>query len=90
MPSLIVRNLDESIISALKQRAVEHQRSMEAEHRAILLEILLEPPRKTFAEALASIPAVGTDADFQRVDDDTSPEHVFNWHQCHQWEQKRR
>jgi len=29
MPSLVVRNLDESIINALKARAVEHQRSTE-------------------------------------------------------------
>jgi antitoxin FitA len=71
MPSLVVRNLDESIINALKQRAVGHQRSTEAEHRAILAEILLKPQRKTFAEALATIPDVGTDADFQRVNDDT-------------------
>jgi plasmid stability protein len=60
MPSLVVRNLDEAIINALKQRAVEHQRSTEAEHRAILVEVLLKPPRKTFAEALANIPDAGT------------------------------
>jgi plasmid stability protein len=78
MPSLVVRNLDESIINALKQRAVEHQRSTEAEHRAILAEVLLKPPRKTFAEALATIPDVGTDADFQRVNDDTNAADVFN------------
>ena len=35
MPSLVVRNLDESIVNELKERAVEHQRSTEAEHRAI-------------------------------------------------------
>ncbi|OYV15731.1 MAG: hypothetical protein CG441_1929 [Methylococcaceae bacterium NSM2-1] len=78
MPSLVVRNLDESIINALKQRAVEHHRSTEAEHRAILAEVLLKPPRKTFAEALATIPDVGTDADFQRVNNDTNAADVFN------------
>ncbi|MGD0960660.1 MAG: DNA-binding protein [Methylomonas sp.] len=78
MPSLVVRNLDESIIKALKQRAVEHQRSTEAEHRAILAEVLLKPPRKSFAEALANIPNVGADADFQRVNDDTRVADVFN------------
>ena len=36
MPSLVVRNLDESRVIALKERAVAHQRSTEAEHRAIL------------------------------------------------------
>ena len=78
MPSLVVRNLDESIINALKQRAVEHQRSMEAEHRAILAEVLLKPPRKSFAEALANIPNVGVDADFQRVNEDTRVTDVFD------------
>jgi len=78
MPSLVVRNLDESIINALKQRAVEHQRSTEAEHRAILAEILLKPARKSFAEAIANIPNVGCDADFQRVNDDIHITDVFN------------
>lgn len=78
MPSLVVRNLDEAIINALKQRAVEHQRSAEAEHRAILAEVLLKPTRKSFAEALANIPNAGVDADFQRVNDDTQVADVFN------------
>lgn len=78
MPSLVVRNLDETIINALKKRAVEHHRSTEAEHRAILAEILLKPPRKSFAEALASIPDVGVDVDFQRNNDDTNIADVFN------------
>ena len=77
MPSLVVRNLDDSIINALKQRAVEHRRSTEAEHRAILAEVLLKPPRKTFAEALATIPDVGTDTDFQRVNNDTNAADVL-------------
>jgi antitoxin FitA len=78
MPSLVVRNLDETIINALKKRAVEHHRSTEAEHRAILAEILLKPPRKSFAEALANIPDVGVDVDFQRNNDDTNIADVFN------------
>ena len=78
MPSLVVRNLDESIINALKQRAVEHQRSTEAEHRAILAEVLLKPQRKSFAEAIANIPNAGVDADFQRVDDANHVADVFN------------
>ncbi len=77
MPSLIVRNLDETIINALKARAVAHHRSTEAEHRAILTEFLIKPQRKSFAEALANIPAVGSDADFQRMNDDT-PANVFD------------
>jgi len=78
MPSLVVRNLDESIINALKARAVEHQRSTEAEHRAILAEVLMQPKRKSFAEALASIPEVGTDGDFQRINDAASEANVFD------------
>lgn len=77
MPSLVVRNLDECIINALKQRAVEYRRSTEAEHRVILAEVLLKPRRKTFAEALFNIPDVGTDANFQRVSDDTIAVNVF-------------
>ncbi|MDO9142313.1 MAG: DNA-binding protein [Methylobacter sp.] len=77
MPSLVVRNLDATIINALKQRAVEHQRSTEAEHRAILAEVLLKPARKSFAEALASMPDVGDDADFQRINDDGKVADVF-------------
>ncbi len=78
MPSLVVRNLDESIINALKARAVAHHRSTEAEHRAILAEVLMKPQRKSFAEALSSIPAVGTDADFIRLNDDTRAPNVFD------------
>jgi len=78
MPSLVVRNLDESIVIALKERAVAHQRSTEAEHRAILAEVLSKPKRKSFAEALSSIPDVGNDEDFVRIQDDTPASHVFN------------
>lgn len=77
MPSLVVRNLDATIINALKQRAVEHQRSTEAEHRAILAEVLLKPARKSFAEVLANMPDVGLDADFQRINDDGKVADVF-------------
>jgi plasmid stability protein len=56
MPSLVVRNLDETITNALKERAVAHYRSTEAEHRAILAEVLMRPQRKSFAEAIARRP----------------------------------
>ncbi len=68
MANLVVRNLDDSIVQALKQRAARHQRSAEAEHRDILKRALLSPARKTFAQTLACIPNVGTDKDFERVD----------------------
>lgn len=48
MPSLIVRNIDESLINALKERAMQHHRSTEAEHRAVLTEVLMQPARKPY------------------------------------------
>jgi len=78
MPSLVVRNLDQSIINALKERAVKHHRSSEAEHRAILAEVLMKPQRKSFAETLANIPAIGIDTDFQRINDETNEFNVFD------------
>ncbi len=70
MPSLTVKNIDTSIINALKERALKHHRTIEAEHRAVLMQALMQPKRKTFAEALLSIPNVGTDNDFERLNDD--------------------
>ncbi len=68
MANLVVRNLDERIVQALKERATRHKRSAEAEHRALLEQALLKPRRKTFAQALAAMPDVGIDGDFERVD----------------------
>ena len=69
MAELVVRNLDPRIVQALKQRAAKNGRSAEAEHRALLEELLWRPKGKRFAEALASMPNVGEDEDFERVDD---------------------
>ncbi|MBA5688961.1 FitA-like ribbon-helix-helix domain-containing protein [Rugamonas apoptosis] len=62
--NLIVRNIDEDIALALKQRAAAHGRSAEAEHREILRSALQRPPRRPFGEVLANMPNVGEDADF--------------------------
>ena len=70
MASLVVRNLDERIVEALKALAARHKRSAEAEHRALLEQALLKPRRKTFAEALRSMPNVGRDSDFERINDE--------------------
>ncbi len=77
MSNLIVRNLDKSIVDALKKRAVQHGRSAEAEHRALLEGLLLRPERKSFAEALSKMPNVGEDDDFKRVEDDSGNDNVF-------------
>ncbi len=77
MSNLVVRNLDKCIVDALKKRAVQHGRSAEAEHRALLEELLLRPERKSFAEVLSKMPDVGEDEDFKRVEDDTGNDNVF-------------
>lgn len=77
MASLVVRNLDQRIVDALKQRATRHGRSAEAEHRALLEDLLLRPKRKSFAEVLMAMPNVGQDEDFERVEDEHGNEHVF-------------
>ena len=78
MASLVVRNLDQRIVNALKQRAARHGQSTEAEHRALLEELLLQPKGKSFAEVLAAMPNVGQDDDFERVEDEAVNDHVFS------------
>jgi len=80
MANLVVRNLDENIVAALKQRAVQHGRSAEAEHRALLEEVLLRPRGKSFAQALAAMPDVGKDEDFEQVEDAAGSDHLFCCH----------
>ena len=76
MANLVVRNLDRSVVDALKKRAVRHGRSAEAEHRVILESALARTRRKTFAQVLAAMPNVGNDEDFARKED-RSAKNVF-------------
>jgi len=69
MANLIVRDIDESLVQALKQRAARHGRSADAEHRKILASALRGPRRRHLAEMLTAVPDVGRDEDFARVDD---------------------
>lgn len=69
MATLIVRNLDQSVVDALKRRAARHGRSAEAEHRELLESLLSSRGRKSFAQALAAMPNVGLDEDFEREQD---------------------
>jgi antitoxin FitA len=63
---LIVRNVGQEIVGALKRRAARHGRSAEAEHREILRAALREDvERASFKVALASMPDVGADEDFE-------------------------
>lgn len=77
MANLIVRNIDEDIVKALKARAGMAGTSAEAEHRKILESALLKPKKRSLAEALKSIPSVGEDSDFERKQDNDSSD-VFN------------
>jgi plasmid stability protein len=59
---LIVRDIEETVVRALRLRAARHGRSAEAEHRAILREVLAEArERPSFKEVLAAMPDLGTD-----------------------------
>ncbi|WP_163836000.1 FitA-like ribbon-helix-helix domain-containing protein [Spartinivicinus ruber] len=70
MANLVVRNIDDDVVKALKALAGKHGISAEAEHRRILEAALLRPKKKSFVEALQTIPNVGLDSDFERVQDD--------------------
>ena len=65
MAQLIVRNIEEVVVLALKRRAARHGRSAEAEHRDILRQSLRgEIDGPSFKRFLASMPDVGEDEDF--------------------------
>jgi len=67
---LIVRNVDDGLVRALKRRATRHGRSAEAEHREILRDALrADLERSSFKQALATMPDVGADEDFVVVRD---------------------
>jgi plasmid stability protein len=74
--NLIVRDIDESLVRALKQRAARHGRSAEAEHREILAGVLRGPRKRHLAEVLAAVPNAGRDEDFARVEDATEAQRV--------------
>lgn len=66
---LIVRNVDEDIMRALKRRTSRHGRSAEAMHREILRPFLADDlGHASFKQALASMPDVADDTDFASVE----------------------
>ena len=77
MANLIVRNIDDEVVKALKARAGLMGNSAEAEHRKILEEVLLRPKKRSIAEVLKDIPPVGKDSDFERLQDEGDAD-VFN------------
>ena len=78
MANLVVRNLDQQIVDALKQRAAAQGRSAEAEHRLILQQALVQPPKRSLSDLLGSMPNVGRDSDFERVHSRSRPADVFD------------
>jgi plasmid stability protein len=78
MADLLVRGVDEALVKALKERAVAHGRSAEAEHREILAAALRRPRKRSFAAVLAAMPNVGNDDDFDRVQGTGEAPHVFD------------
>ena len=67
MANLLVRNVEDEVVNALKARCGSRGISAEEEHRRILRAALLGPRRKGLAEVLSAIPNVGRDDDFERV-----------------------
>lgn len=62
MSQLLVRNLDDEIVDALKRSAAANGRSAEAEHREILrVHLIKHPKKRSFKEVLAEMPYFGDD-----------------------------
>ena len=61
---LIVRNVEDDLVQRLKQRAAEHGRSAEEEHRHLLRAALRSDG---LAGRLKEMPDVGADEDFVRM-----------------------
>jgi plasmid stability protein len=78
MADLLVRGVDEALVRSLHERAAAHGRSAEAEHREILAQALSRPKKRSLAEVLASMPNVGEDADFERIQDTGGAPRVFD------------
>ena len=67
MAQLLVRNLEDEVVAALKKRAARSGRSVEAEHREILRSTLRSGAgRQSLKELLTSMPPSGEDSDFAR------------------------
>lgn len=62
MSQLLVRELDQDLVEALKRRAASHGRSAEAEHREILrISLLGHPAKRPLKEVLAGMPYFNDD-----------------------------
>jgi antitoxin FitA len=67
MAQLLVRDLEDEVVQALRQKAAAEGISVEEAHRRILRAALLPTkPKKTFKEHLLEMPEGGEDSVFQR------------------------
>ena len=66
MASLFVRGVDDELVQRLREQAAAKGRSVEAEHRAILVAALRGPKKRSLAQFLKTMPNVGQDEDFAR------------------------
>ena len=67
MANLMVRNVDDAVVKALRLRAGKNGLSVEAEHRKILEEALSKSRKNSLVDMLMVIPDVGWDEDFARI-----------------------
>ena len=58
MATLTIRNLDETVVKQLKERAKDNERSLEAEVRVLLAEAAQRPSRKKLLELAQKISAM--------------------------------
>ena len=67
MAQLLVRDLEDAVVQALRQKAAEEGTSVEEAHRRILrLALLSKKPDKDFKEFLLEMPEGGDDDVFER------------------------
>jgi plasmid stability protein len=55
MPDVLVRNVPQPLLEALKERSVRHRRSLQQELVSILEAAVQEVPRRTAAEVAAAV-----------------------------------
>ena len=65
MAQLLVRNLEDAVVQALRRKAAEEGTSVEEAHRRILrIALLSKKPKKSFKEFLLEMPEGGDDSIF--------------------------
>lgn len=78
MADLLVRGVDEVLFEALVREAEANGRTVEDEQLAIFSQALQKVYNRQFVRALMSIPDVGEDSDFERVNDSREAPVVFD------------